>query len=138
MRIALALILMTACNDAADDSLFEAGHADAAQDVDKSACTVSIADYCDVKPCPSDEDAALAELCASDGIVAECGNVVETIGIDFGTGYVFDDGGLATIFSYNNAKVTCLAGTLGSNVANIGCSFMTNACTTDAGDASDQ
>jgi hypothetical protein len=140
VRAAITAILLLACNDASD--VFDAGDAsdastDVAPDVDRAVCTVSIADYCNVRPCPADEDAGIADLCANNGgIVSVCGGVVVSVSIDFGSGYVFDNGVLTTIFSYNNAKTTCIAGTIGSNVSSVGCSFTTNACLADAGDAS--
>jgi len=133
VRLALlSFVLILGCHDGGDDSTFEAGTVDAAPDVDRSVCTVSIDQYCGVKACPIDVDAAVAQLCASDGVVSACGDVVASVSIDFGSGYAFDDGGLTTIFSYNNGKTTCIAGTIGSDVSNIGCAFTTNACITDA------
>lgn len=135
---------MSACNDAGG-SMFDGGDAsaDAASDVvadvvDPSVCTVPLQSYCYVNPCPTSEDAAVAQLCAKNTVVSVCGNIVESVMIDTGSGYIFEDGGLTTVFSFNNAKTTCIAGALGSSVSNIGCSFTTNACIVDAGDASDQ
>jgi hypothetical protein len=121
----------------------EAGEAsDAAADVDAdvvdpSVCAVPLQAYCYVNPCPMNEDAAIAQLCAKNTVVSVCGNIVESVMIDTGSGYVFENGKLTTVFSFDNATTTCIAGAIGSNVSNIGCAFTTNACLTDAGDAGD-
>jgi len=129
---------MLACNDA-NESIFDAGDAsaDAGSDVvddvvDPSVCTVPLQAYCYVNPCPMNEDAAVAQLCAKNTVVSVCGDIVESVIIDTGSGYVFEDGGLTTVFSFDNAKTTCIAGKLDSSVSNIGCAFTTNACVTDA------
>ena len=112
---------------------FDASTDSATQDAGCAVCTVSIADYCQAKTCASNEGAAVAQLCATSTVVTVCGGLVESVNIDTGFGYVYEDGGLTTVFDFANGSTCCVAGTLGSDVSSLGCAFNGNACTKDAG-----
>jgi hypothetical protein len=140
VRIAtIALLVLSGCD--ATDGATDAASKDAASDFDRAVCKTSVDDYyalVDSAVRPADEDAALAQLCKQWGVVSICGDLIEGFSVDIGTGFVFGDGGVVTVFGFQNGTTWCFAGTPGTSVGDIARPFTTNACITDAGDASDQ